>query len=216
MEARAFLIGEMVPTGGHQRWPLAGEVVTIGRGDENDITLDDREVSRRHAQIRNDGTRFVLVDLGSKNGTRLNGVVIAGAVPLVDGDEVLVGTGARLRFVDVDATAAGTAGVRSLEMDDAARDVRVRGRLVAPPLAPQQFRLLALLASKPGRVFTHDEIAAACYPDVADGISEQAVEGVVRRLRARLVETDTQADRVVAVRGHGYKLAGPTALAPAD
>jgi hypothetical protein len=189
------------------RWALAGEVTTIGRDDDNDITLDDREVSRRHAQVRGDGTRFVLVDLGSKNGTRLNGVPVAGAVALADGDEVLVGTGVRLRFQDVDATAPGATGARGLVLDEAARDVRVRGQLVNPPLALQQFRLLSLLASKPGRVFGHDEIAAACYPDTTAGVSEQAIEGVVRRLRARLIETDSQAARIVAVRGHGYKLA---------
>jgi hypothetical protein len=207
---RAYLIGEAGTGGGRQRWPLDESVTTIGRSDDNDISLPDREVSRRHAQVRHDGTRFVLVDLGSKNGTRLNGAPVAGAASLADGDLITVGVGARLRFRDLDATASGAVPVRNLELDEAARDVRVRGQLLRPALAPQQFRLLALLASQPGRVFTHAEIAAACYGELTAGVSEQAIEGVVRRLRARLVACDPQADRIAAVRGHGYKLStGP-------
>jgi pSer/pThr/pTyr-binding forkhead associated (FHA) protein len=202
LKPHAYLVG--TNSSGDRRWPLAGDVVTIGRGPENDIIVDDREVSRRHAQVRHDGGRFVLVDLGSKNGTRLNGVPVASAAPLSDGDEVRIGTRARFLFKDLDATASA-ASRGYLVLDEAAREVRVDGRPLDPPLAPQQFRLLALLISKPGRVFTRAEIAAEIYPDAVAGITDEAVDGVVRRLRTRLEAAGARV-LVTAVRGHGFKL----------
>jgi DNA-binding response OmpR family regulator len=55
-------------------------------------------------------------------------------------------------------------------------------------------------------VFTRDEIAERCYPDAEGGVSDQAIDGVVRRLRARLAEVDPDARHVEAVRGHGFRL----------
>jgi adenylate cyclase len=55
-----------------QRWPI-GPACTIGRGQKNDIVLEDRQVSRRHALIhRQDQDEFWLVDLGSGNGSFVN------------------------------------------------------------------------------------------------------------------------------------------------
>jgi pSer/pThr/pTyr-binding forkhead associated (FHA) protein len=55
----------------HRAIELGGRIVTIGRGAQNDIVLDDpdRTVSRFHAEVRPEGDRYVLVDLGSQNGT---------------------------------------------------------------------------------------------------------------------------------------------------
>lgn len=50
-------------------FPLAKDTVTIGRLESNDIVVDDPEVSRVHAEIRRSKDQFVLVDLGSTNGT---------------------------------------------------------------------------------------------------------------------------------------------------
>jgi hypothetical protein len=57
-----------------QVYPLEQEVVTIGRMKENDIVIADPHVSRRHAQIRLREERHVVFDLGSKAGTRVNGL----------------------------------------------------------------------------------------------------------------------------------------------
>lgn len=205
-DARAFLVQRTGASGPGMRWPLVGSVVTIGRAEDSHVVLDDREVSRRHAQIRHDGSQYVLVDLGSKNGTRVNGGRVDRAVPLADGDEIVFGTRHRFMFMDQDATVPAPSRVRSLSVDPVSRSVTVGGHRVDPPLAPNQFALLVLLASQPGRVFTRDEIAAVCYPDAAGGISDQAIDGVVRRLRARLTETDPSRDHISAIRGHGFKL----------
>jgi pSer/pThr/pTyr-binding forkhead associated (FHA) protein len=203
MEPRAFLVGS--GSSGDKRWPLASDVVTIGRGPENDIIVDDREVSRRHAQLRHDAGRFLLVDLGSKNGTRVNGVPVASTFVLSDGDELRIGTRARFLFRDLDATVPGSGGRGRLVLDSNGREVTINSVPLHPPLAPQQFRLLALLMSRPGRVFTRAEIAEEIYPEAPAGVTGEAVDGVVRRLRARLDAAGAGID-VTAVRGHGFKL----------
>ena len=70
---------------------LGAETVDIGRLPECGIVLNDPNVSRRHAEVRRRGSDVVVVDLGSTNGTRVNGGQIRERV-LQDGDEVGVGT----------------------------------------------------------------------------------------------------------------------------
>ena len=79
---------------------LAGEITEHPLGDSNvlgrsttaTVRLADREVSRKHSQIDLEGNKFVLRDLGSSNGTFLNGTRISGPSTLEDGDEVVIGT----------------------------------------------------------------------------------------------------------------------------
>ena len=68
--------GEAIPYG------LDGEVTVLGRAPECQIQLDSNMVSRRHAQVTREGHTFFLEDLGSGNGTFLNGKRIAGRTPL--------------------------------------------------------------------------------------------------------------------------------------
>jgi hypothetical protein len=84
----------ILPTG--ERYVLRENVVVLGRLPECDITLVDPNVSRRHAEIQPRGDGFVLVDLGSTNGSRVNGVRITER-ELRDGDEVSFGN-IRLTF----------------------------------------------------------------------------------------------------------------------
>ena len=63
----------------------------IGRAAEADLVIDDETVSRRHAQLTGDRGGLVLSDLGSSNGTTLNGNPMVGEVVLHDGD--LIGFG---------------------------------------------------------------------------------------------------------------------------
>ena len=78
----------LLPT--NQRISLAEQAIVIGRAPECNIQLGDSNVSRRHAEIRPHGTGYVLVDLNSTNGVRVNGLRVAEQV-LVDGDEILIG-----------------------------------------------------------------------------------------------------------------------------
>lgn len=76
--------------------PIAGNMLTIGRRPYNDIQLDDLTVSGEHALIRVRGQTVVVHDLGSRNGTLVNGLPIQQRT-LVDGDVIDVGI-YRLRF----------------------------------------------------------------------------------------------------------------------
>jgi pSer/pThr/pTyr-binding forkhead associated (FHA) protein len=65
--------------------------VVIGRLPECGVVLSDPNVSRRHAEVKRQGSDVVLADLQSTNGTRVNGVPVRERV-LEDGDEIMVGT----------------------------------------------------------------------------------------------------------------------------
>ncbi|MGH9138409.1 MAG: FhaA domain-containing protein [Acidimicrobiales bacterium] len=65
----------VLPTG--DRVPLGEHILTIGRLPESNIVLADPNVSRSHAEIRPRGTGYVVVDLGSTNGTKVNGVRVS-------------------------------------------------------------------------------------------------------------------------------------------
>lgn len=83
---------------------------TIGRDDSNDVPLgDDLRVSRTHAQITNRDGQWLLIDLGSKNGTFVNARSVS-THPLRDGDEIRIG-GSNWQFRSADdpyATEAAT------------------------------------------------------------------------------------------------------------
>lgn len=88
-------VGSLVLADG-TRLTLGNEPVTIGRLPECEVVLTDPSVSRRHAEVRRRDGQFVIVDLDSTNGTKVNGVGVRER-PLADGDEITVGS-ARLRF----------------------------------------------------------------------------------------------------------------------
>jgi pSer/pThr/pTyr-binding forkhead associated (FHA) protein len=72
------------------RFTLTDEVTTIGRHPDSGVFLDDVTVSRRHAEIRRTMSGFEVVDVGSLNGTYVNGSRIERS-PLADGDQLQVG-----------------------------------------------------------------------------------------------------------------------------
>jgi hypothetical protein len=79
-----------------KRVSVGEDPVTIGRMPECEVVLNDQNVSRRHAEVRRQGGEFVVVDLGSTNGTKVNGSGVKER-RLDDGDEITVGA-STLRF----------------------------------------------------------------------------------------------------------------------
>jgi hypothetical protein len=73
------------------RIEVGAQALVLGRLPECAVVLDDPNVSRRHAEIRRRGSDVVVVDLGSTNGTRVNGIRVKEQL-LNDGDEISVGT----------------------------------------------------------------------------------------------------------------------------
>ncbi|HWH44235.1 MAG TPA: DUF3662 and FHA domain-containing protein [Thermoleophilaceae bacterium] len=79
-----------VLSGAGRRLVLGGEAMVVGRSRDCDIRVDDPNVSRRHAELRRTPEGWTLVDLGSTNGTKLNGRRVDEA-PLSPGDDVMFG-----------------------------------------------------------------------------------------------------------------------------
>jgi pSer/pThr/pTyr-binding forkhead associated (FHA) protein len=84
-------------TAGRRMHDIDDEVVTVGRGQESSIFLDDVTVSRKHAEVLRGERGFLIRDVGSLNGTYVNRVRVD-SVDLRNGDEIQVGK-YRFRFV---------------------------------------------------------------------------------------------------------------------
>jgi hypothetical protein len=74
-----------------QVYELEQPVIRIGRGETSDVLIDNVSVSRRHAEIREESGAWLLRDLGSSNGTFLNGQRVQTDQPLRPGDEISLG-----------------------------------------------------------------------------------------------------------------------------
>jgi|SRR5215471_11825512 len=77
-----------------RRVAMTGPRIVIGRGRESDVFLPDYRLSRRHAEIEQRGDAYFLIDLGSTNGTFLNGQRVVGERRLRDGDLIALGKAA--------------------------------------------------------------------------------------------------------------------------
>jgi DNA-binding response OmpR family regulator len=190
------------------QWILDRTPMMIGRAPDCDVRLDLRWVSRTHARIQLEERRYVLEDAGSKNGVFVNGQRVVHPQVLEDGDRIQVAPGVELIFVDSEATAPLPGRVaRGLSLDQAERRVVMGGRELVPPLSTAQYDFLALLAEEPGRVYSRREVIAAVWPDAEpEGVSDDAIDALVRRLRHRLAEVDPGHEYVVTVRGYGFRL----------
>lgn len=74
-----------------RRVPLTARVSTVGRSRDCDVVVADPNVSRVHAEVRHIGVDYYLVDMGSTNGTEVNGQVVTRHA-LADGDTIVMGT----------------------------------------------------------------------------------------------------------------------------
>lgn len=182
--------------------------IAIGRAADCVVNIPVRWISRLHAVLRRQGGQFVLEDAGSKNGVFVNGQRVVKPRPLVDGDIIQLAPGLELIYVDSEATAPlpGQRGL-GVHIDQAGRQVYVHGQLLTPPLSHQQYQLLALLAERPGKVYSRTEVIEAAWPgESAEGVTDDAIDALVRRLRQRLAEIDPQHNFIVTVRGYGFRL----------
>ena len=105
-------------------FPLEGDQLTIGRDSSNAVAINDAEVSRRHSRLTFQGGKYVLEDLGSTNGTFVNGQRLAGPVVLKPGDVVSLGEQIVLMYdaINMDPGATVATPRKSVRVD--------------PPLAP--------------------------------------------------------------------------------
>jgi len=93
-EPRAVPVAHLIRLGSDgepQQWPIAEGNLTVGRAKDCQIWIPNTCLSRRHTQLRCEGRRTVITDLGSANGTFVNGVQVQEAQELRHGDLVRVG-----------------------------------------------------------------------------------------------------------------------------
>lgn len=203
-----------------QAGPLDGqrivisETIIVGREASCNLIIPDRQVSRFHARFIPVSDGVMLEDMGSKNGTYYNGTLINGAVLLKDGDIIKVSLVQEFMFLSSDATMPLTSPLpRSgrLVMDVRSRRVMVNQQLLTPPLSVQQFQLLATLYDNQGEVVTRPDLVTAVWGDEQSaGVSDQALDALIRRLRDRLAVLDPTHTYLVTVRGHGLRLDNPS------
>lgn len=193
-----------------QQWVITDTLV-IGRDASCDVVIPDRQVSRRHARITKSGAIVMLEDLGSKNGTYLNGQPLTEPRQLVEADEITVAFTQNFLFLSSDATMP-LSGIPPelmsafrLRLDESSKRVWVRGVELDPPLSTQQYNLLALLYQKTGEVVSREDLINAVWEEDTRWVTEQAFDALVRRLRDRLAQLDSDYDYIVTVRGHGLR-----------
>jgi hypothetical protein len=207
-----LLIAQAGPLEG-QRWKINAPL-TLGREKDCQIIIPLRQVSRHHSRVSPSPNGAIIEDLGSKNGTYLNGSLVQEPAILTDGDEIQISLAQHFIFLSSDATMPLESlplemQKRRLRVDAGARRVWVLDQEVDPPLSASQFNLLHALYTQTGAVIPRTDIITAVWSSAAEGVTEQALDALVRRLRDRLAELDPNWEYIVTVRGHGLRLDNP-------
>jgi hypothetical protein len=195
-----------------QRWQLS-QTIVLGREASCDVVVVDRQISRFHARLTPTPEGVILEDLGSKNGTHHNGNLLSAPVVLQDGDLISVALAQQFLFLTSDATMPLLDGGKPgrLMMDQKSRRVWVNQLQLVPPLSAQQFKMLWLLYESQGQVVSRPDLVAAVWgDDQAAGVSDQALDALIRRLRDRLAALDPTHQYIDTVRGHGVRLDNPS------
>lgn len=133
------------PPGQEHRLSLEKDLFVIGRSRDCDITILDERVSRQHAEIYFDGDAFLISDLGSYNGTLLNGERLESTRPLQQGDQLQIGP-VTLRFE-----------VQTPSEEDSAPPAESRPTKIVPNLAAHPY---LEIRTGPGRG-THFDLVKA-------------------------------------------------------
>ncbi len=200
-----------------QSWIIERTPLVIGREADCDIVINEPKISRQHVRLtETDEGRYMVQDLESLNGTWVNGVPLKGTRVLEDGDELDLARMVTLIFVASEITEPLAPeqlhAAHQLRLDRNARRVFVGDREIVPPLSVPQYRLLELLFDANGGICTREDVVQVVWPDdESGGISEQAIDALVRRLRDRINEFATEDHQyIVTVRGHGFRLDNQT------
>src|SRR5690349_10631137 len=110
-----------------QRIPIRVPVVNIGRAEYNDIVLAEESVSTQHAKLQRREGVWILVDLGSTNGTFVDGEKLSGETPVAPGSTIRLGDASEVFEPDDDALGIGKGGAGT----------KVMGAMSIPAPAPK-------------------------------------------------------------------------------
>jgi pSer/pThr/pTyr-binding forkhead associated (FHA) protein len=203
-----LLIAQNGPLKG-QRWIL-NKPLLVGRETTCEVVITDRMVSRFHARLTPTPKGILLEDLESKNGTHRNGDPVVGQVVLQDGDIVQIALAQQFLFLTSDATVPlGDEETQAgkLRLDVRSRRVWVSEQLIDPPLSALQFHVLQVLYENQGQVVDRQRLVTTAWgEEQAVGVSDQALDALLRRLRDRIALIDPGHMYIVTVRGHGIRL----------
>jgi DNA-binding winged helix-turn-helix (wHTH) protein len=213
LEDAPLLIGQTGPLKG-ERWIL-NKILTIGREISCEVVIPDRQVSRFHARLTPTHEGIILEDLDSKNGIHRNGIPVEGKVILQDGDTVQIALAQQFLYLTSDATVPLSVfddASGRLRLDLRSRSVWVNNQVVDPPLSALQFQVLRVLSDLQGQVVDRHRLVSEVWGDEeAVGVSDQALDALLRRLRDRIAAIDPAQAYIVTVRGHGIRLDNPPA-----
>jgi hypothetical protein len=205
----AFLSGKL-PNGKSGKWLLDRDCIDIGRGAPADIILPFPTISRPHARITRTTAGYFIADLESRNGTCIGRNPIGGGPQrLSNNDDIVLGGAITLNFSDPEQVARSERGERGkgILLDELTRQVWLDGILLETPLSDAQMALLLLLYHSPGQIVSHDQIVAAAWPSVDPStVSAAAIEGLIKRLRARLHKARPDKKYIRVLRGKGIQL----------
>ncbi len=186
-----------------QTYLLHEAVYILGRFPTCQIIVARPLVSRYHARIERDGPRYLLTDMGSANGTFVNGRPLRGPHTLKDQDRIGLGSPQEaLCFLDPDPTLIPQ---KLLQFDKPRLRFLVHGQPLE--LTKLQFQLLQHLHEHAGAVCTRESCALALWKRAYDPeIDADALDRHVSGLRALLRKAVPGYDLIETVRGQGYIL----------
>jgi DNA-binding winged helix-turn-helix (wHTH) protein len=188
---------------------LDGAQVVIGRQPGADMVVAASQISRAHACIKSTPAGYVIEDIDSRNGTFVNAEAVRGEPRLLcEGDEIVLASVVVLRFLGQEAQRKlDPPSALGVVIDANRHDVIVDGITLEPPLSTAQFALLALLHKRAGAIVARAEIAREIWPDAAPNtISADAVDCLIKRVRARVRAIGDGNAYIDVVRGHGVRL----------
>ena len=190
-----------------------------------DIEMNDEVVSRRHLEIVVRDGKYLVQDLGSTNGTMLDGDRISAGklYPLkhnsriglgVDSDEghvvIVFKESESTNVLTGDKKKAGgkgkVAAVAWLKIDEKKKEASVDGQQVK--LSRKEYDLLVYLHGNAGQVCSRDEIIRAVWPESQDSaaISDATIDQLIHRLREKVEPEPSQPSRIISRKAFGYML----------
>ncbi|MGC9393695.1 MAG: FHA domain-containing protein [Anaerolineae bacterium] len=185
-----------------RKFELRNPTTRLGRSPDCDVFIADRRVSRQHAEIHWEEDCCILHDLGSANGTYLNGRHINYPQRLYSDDEIAIGS-AILTFRDPEATLHNS-DFPLLVVGENSVDIWVNRIPVS--LSSKEQALFDALYAAQGEVRSKQEIAETVWPEYQAQVYDYQVESLVKRLREKLEPDPRNPVLLLTVHGRGYKL----------
>ncbi|HYI09112.1 MAG TPA: SpoIIE family protein phosphatase [Thermoanaerobaculia bacterium] len=164
MEPRPIRLTVLQPNLAPMKIDARGPLITLGRATECTVPIKDRYLSRRHAEILYDSDAWIVRDLGSVNGTLLNGTKLSGSAPLRPGDRIMLGD-SEVVF-EADQSSSSHSQLIALDSDSHAKNLAIP--IAAAIEDTTRTNILALLAMQ----FIEDRSMGELFDFILDRVVE--------------------------------------------